>query len=117
MTASLRDAERDWVTRASCRGQDPEMWFPSKSGPNNSQEAQRICLACPVRFECRDDAESRDEPFGIWGGVARKGTALGSPHRKTQYRPEPAPGDERPGVFTASCCIKCGLFWSNNSGP
>jgi hypothetical protein len=68
-----------------------------------------------VRFECRTDADDRNEPFGIWGGVARKGTSLGSPHRNTPY-PTPSPGIEAPGVFTSSQCMRCGQYWAHNAG-
>ena len=116
MTASLRENEREWVTKAACRGHDPNLWYPSRTGPNNSRAAQEICMSCPVRFECRADADSRDEPFGIWGGHPRPGTTLGNPSR-TYTAFQQAPEDEPPGVFTASQCIRCGQFWSNNAGP
>lgn len=117
MTASLRDTDRDWVVKAACRGHDPELWFPTKTGPNSGHEGQKICRTCPVRGECKLDADARNEPFGIWGGKPRKGTALGSPHRKTKYLPEPEPIDEPPGNYAASQCMRCGNYWMNNAGP
>lgn len=118
MTASLRDTDRDWVTKAACRGHDARLWFPEKSGPVTGHEAVEICRGCPVEFECWADAESRNEPFGIWGGEPRKGTTLGSRNRKTKhYDSESLPMLEKPGTYKSSQCISCNQHWQNNSGP
>lgn len=118
MTASLRNTARDWVTKAACRGHDPRLWFPEKTGPNSGHEGQKICSTCPVRGECKLDADSRNEPFGIWGGLPRKGTALGSPHRKTVYYDQESTAMvELPGKYESSQCIRCNKHWMNNAGP
>ena len=63
----------DWYVRAACAQTDPELWQPPKgsSGP----EARRICLGCPSKYECLDDAmeselgRSVGNRTGIWGGL------------------------------------------------
>lgn len=32
--------------------------------------AKQICNICPVLKQCRDDAISRAEPYGVWGGMS-----------------------------------------------
>lgn len=41
---------QNWVVRASCRGLDPEMFFPERG--KVPTEARRVCAACPVHDEC-----------------------------------------------------------------
>jgi WhiB family redox-sensing transcriptional regulator len=70
-----------WVTRAACRGRDPEMWFDGRraaSLPAKSQRrrfnpdaelAKAICESCPVRLECLREAVAAQLPWGIFGGL------------------------------------------------
>ncbi|MCF3962705.1 WhiB family transcriptional regulator [Streptomyces fuscigenes] len=64
----------DWLERASCRGEDPELFFPvggSGSGPTvlQSDEAKTVCAGCPVRRQCLDWAVDAGPVDGIWGGT------------------------------------------------
>mgnify|MGYP001585957220 CR=1 FL=1 len=49
-----------WDSYAACRGMDAELWFPnsytSPTGRYQADQAISICLACPVRRECLDEA-------------------------------------------------------------
>jgi len=59
-----------WQERSSCRGVDPELFFPT-----NDEEAipgKAICGACPVRLACLAFAIERNERFGIWGGLTER---------------------------------------------
>lgn len=68
-----------WMDQASCKGDDPSLWFPEPLRDTSDREKARyaadlvepfrICNMCPVRVECYEDARSRDEVWGIWGGV------------------------------------------------
>lgn len=112
--------ERDWLPHAACRTGDPDRWFPDRAGPHNGRDATAICTTCPVNIQCADDAESRDEPFGIWGGRARHSTRVGSPARRSQYEKRADErirrADDNPGM-TALQCIQCGTRWATNAGP
>jgi hypothetical protein len=63
-----------WMRDAACRGHDPAVFFPGRTGAARTLlvEARRICAACPVVEECRDHAVSRGERFGVWGGLSEK---------------------------------------------
>lgn len=62
----------DWRSRAACRDQDPELFFPvSELGPGASQvaEAKAVCARCPVRVECLRYAVEGGLDHGIFGGT------------------------------------------------
>jgi len=72
--------EPGWQVKGLCGYADPTDWSlnddPSLSGgaieiENRSrhERAKRICMACPVRKACLDDALlNGDMPQGTWGG-------------------------------------------------
>jgi len=62
----LELAERPWAAFASCRGSDPDLFFPG--GDGNPSEAIRICSGCPVREACLEWALETRVRYGIWGG-------------------------------------------------
>lgn len=47
-----------------------DWWFPTEGRVADAKAAAaiEICHGCPVRLECLDDAVSRNEQHGIWGG-------------------------------------------------
>jgi hypothetical protein len=51
---------------AACRGQDPELFFPSKG--DDVRPARAICSGCLVLDPCREWALAH-ELMGIWGGL------------------------------------------------
>ena len=59
-----------WLTRAACRGMDPELFFPERGEP--TEPAKAVCAGCPVRGECLDYALTNVERFGIWGGLSER---------------------------------------------
>lgn len=59
-----------WQERALCAQTDPEAFFPEKGG--STREAKKVCLSCDVRSECLEYALSKDERFGIWGGLSER---------------------------------------------
>jgi len=64
-------ADREWMTRASCRGKRPEIFAPESQGVgqlNLIDEAIAICQHCPVINECRRYADNPKITYGVWGG-------------------------------------------------
>ena len=62
----------DWKTRAACRDEDPELFFPISSvgaGAEQIEEARQVCRRCPVRGRCLEEALDRNEKSGIWGAT------------------------------------------------
>ena len=62
----------DWRHRATCRDEDPELFFPvGTSGPALLQiaAAKTVCRRCPVVTECLTYALEHGEE-GIWGGMS-----------------------------------------------
>ncbi|ASR75926.1 transcriptional regulator WhiB-like [Mycobacterium phage Aziz] len=87
MTATLEDSSNgfDWRTRSVCTAEDFDMSFDSvedliENGmakeeahifcATTVEQAKAVCARCPVISQCRDDAFSRDEEYGVWGGMA-----------------------------------------------
>lgn len=64
------DGVLSWQERALCAQTDPEAFFPEKGG--STREAKKVCLSCDVRSECLEYALSKDERFGIWGGLSER---------------------------------------------
>jgi WhiB family redox-sensing transcriptional regulator len=65
----------DWRERASCRGVDPELFYPvgdAWEGAGNerrAEQAKAVCAACPVQLECLSDAVERGDAFAVLGGT------------------------------------------------
>lgn len=72
VSATLAVMGAEWMTRASCRDYDPDLFFPEQGGNRQNQQAKRVCAKCPVWIECRTMAIQDEEPFGVWGGLSEK---------------------------------------------
>jgi WhiB family transcriptional regulator, redox-sensing transcriptional regulator len=62
----------DWRTRAACRDEDPELFFPvSEIGPGarQTERAKAVCARCPVRAQCLEYALDSGLDHGIFGGT------------------------------------------------
>lgn len=59
-----------WMSDGVCAQTDPEVFFPEKGA--STTPAKRVCLACPVRVECRDYAVENSELRGVWGGTSER---------------------------------------------
>jgi hypothetical protein len=53
MTGLLLDVPGDWRHRARCRGEDPELFFPTGTDEAQVAAAKAVRAACPVLVECR----------------------------------------------------------------
>jgi WhiB family transcriptional regulator, redox-sensing transcriptional regulator len=63
----------DWVHRARCINEDPELFFPiGTTGPAavQTEEAKAVCTACEVRLECLEWALATGQDAGVWGGTS-----------------------------------------------
>jgi WhiB family transcriptional regulator, redox-sensing transcriptional regulator len=73
-------ADEDWKDWASCKGTDPDMWFPAGEGRRHydpevqahTRRAKLICKECPVQRDCLEWAITVDERFGIYGGLTER---------------------------------------------
>ena len=57
-----------WRTNAACRGADPDLFFPDRGDNAAVAQALAVCAGCTVRAECLEEALSRPELLGVWGG-------------------------------------------------
>jgi WhiB family transcriptional regulator, redox-sensing transcriptional regulator len=65
----------DWVQRARCRDEDPELFFPiGSTGPAALQveAAKAICYVCPVRNDCLEWSLATVQDSGVWGGLSEE---------------------------------------------
>lgn len=59
----------EWISRAACRGTDPDTLFVQGAAQNR---AKAICMGCDVRTECLADALDHNVEFGVWGGMTER---------------------------------------------
>jgi WhiB family transcriptional regulator, redox-sensing transcriptional regulator len=62
----------NWRTRAACREEDPDLFFPiGSSGPAlvQAEDAKAVCRACPVQEQCLEWALEKGQDAGVWGGM------------------------------------------------
>jgi WhiB family redox-sensing transcriptional regulator len=65
----------DWVHRARCKDEDPELFFPiGTTGPAATQieQAKAICMQCDVRDQCLEWALATGQDAGVWGGLSEE---------------------------------------------
>ncbi len=65
----------DWRHVASCRDEDPELFFPiGTSGPALLQieQAKAVCRRCPATSECLQWALDSGQDAGVWGGMSEE---------------------------------------------
>jgi hypothetical protein len=61
---------QDRLPQGSCFDHPrPDIWHPVDR--IEMREAKAICESCPIRRQCDQVAETRGEPFGVWGGRYR----------------------------------------------
>ncbi|GLZ34872.1 hypothetical protein Lesp02_70590 [Lentzea sp. NBRC 105346] len=62
----------DWHADSACR-LFPELdWVEAKPGSAQAFACRIVCAACPVRWQCAEDALKRGEPHGISGGLDKQ---------------------------------------------
>ena len=63
----------DWLHRAACLTEDPELFFPvGNTGPALQQieDAKKICQSCAVKDQCLNWALDAGQDHGVWGGMS-----------------------------------------------
>lgn len=63
----------DWRHHATCREEDPELFFPvGNSGPALAQtaKAKLVCNRCEVTSQCLKWALETGQDAGVWGGMS-----------------------------------------------
>jgi WhiB family redox-sensing transcriptional regulator len=76
----------DWVHRARCKDEDPELFFPiGTTGPAATQieQAKAICMQCEVRAQCLEWALATGQDAGVWGGMSEEERRA---HRRARRR-------------------------------
>jgi WhiB family redox-sensing transcriptional regulator len=53
----------DWMNRAACRDEDPELFFSCLS-PVLREKAKAVCASCPVRDTCLESALTEEAAVG-----------------------------------------------------
>lgn len=85
----------EWVQRARCKDEDPELFFPiGTSGPALEQieRARAICLECEVRQQCLEWALATGQDAGVWGGTSEEERKEIRRNRRRQTAHVPALG-------------------------
>lgn len=62
----------DWRERAACKNMDTDMFIVAPWGAptlKRIRAAEAICMACPVRAECLEEALLEGDEFAIRGGL------------------------------------------------
>lgn len=82
MTTTTTDTRRptysaapdpNWRDSASCREQDPDLFFPvshTQGWKTQTKQAKAVCGTCPVRETCLEWALDTGQTTGVWGGLS-----------------------------------------------
>jgi WhiB family redox-sensing transcriptional regulator len=70
--ARLLTEQPEWQEEAVCATVDPDLWHPEKGDAGAAAIAKRLCMDCPVRDQCLQDALDHDERYGVWGGLTAR---------------------------------------------
>lgn len=70
----------DWQRDAACRGMDVEVFYHPPAERRSTkqrriEQAKTICAGCPVLEQCRRQALTTREPYGVWGGLSEEDRA------------------------------------------
>lgn len=66
----LHSEEDEWRKDAACLGLGVEAVGLFYGDKWETESAKALCATCPVREPCLDGAIARNEPEGVWGGLA-----------------------------------------------
>lgn len=62
--------KQTWHEQASCRGLDPDIFYPVTD--EDAESAKDVCTACTVRVSCLEYALAAREVEGVWGGATER---------------------------------------------
>ena len=67
-----------------CHRVDPDLFFAES--PADVERAKALCVGCPLRPTCLEEALARREPWGVWGGeLVMQGVVV--PRKRPRGRP------------------------------
>ncbi len=69
-TAPQPKDEPVWRMLAECNNYDTRVFFPTDGV--GVEVAKKICAECVVRQDCLEEALSRREDHGVWGGTSER---------------------------------------------
>ena len=69
MLSAVAAGDQTWVSKALCRGTDPDALFVRGA---RQRQAAVICRRCPVMTECGAEALNNKVEFGVWGGMTER---------------------------------------------
>ncbi|MFA9444022.1 WhiB family transcriptional regulator [Egicoccus sp. AB-alg6-2] len=75
MGATTIYVSKEWEERASCRSEDPALFFGPAGFESKHDRLQResaakaVCSVCPAMAACREYAVVTGEAYGVWGGL------------------------------------------------
>lgn len=88
MTPWLVGGTIDIDAELPCRQHPADLWFAEL--PEDVEAAKALCLECPIRALCLDQALERSEPWGVWGGqLVQSGVVV--PRKRPRGRPRKNP--------------------------
>jgi WhiB family transcriptional regulator, redox-sensing transcriptional regulator len=64
-----------WLDRARCLDEDPELFFPVGTtglALEQIEVAKAVCVRCSVRAECLQWALDTAQDAGVWGGLSEE---------------------------------------------
>lgn len=88
-----------WRDRATCLGEDPELFFPiGNTGPALFQieEAKAVCRRCEVVDMCLRWAMESGADAGVWGGLSDDERRM-LKRRRARARVRTRPSSRNPG--------------------
>lgn len=65
-----------WLAKAECRGHNPAWFAPPEDVPPSYARGKAVCMRCPVRDACLNDALTKEgrapaeDRAGLWGGMS-----------------------------------------------
>ncbi|MCB1256319.1 MAG: WhiB family transcriptional regulator, partial [Microthrixaceae bacterium] len=81
----------------ACEGLGVKMFFSENF--DDIAAAKSLCIQCPIRERCLDEAVSRGEQYGVWGGqLFEAGRIVIAKRRRGRPAKIPRPGDSLPEV-------------------
>ncbi|WP_441251468.1 WhiB family transcriptional regulator [Kitasatospora sp. McL0602] len=93
------------LSAAICTQVEPDVFFPEQEDAAGERVAKEICGFCPVRSACLALAISRNEEFGIFGGLTPQERRELYPVRRSVDRAavEPTPAPTEPKREPVTC--------------
>jgi len=61
-----------WYLDGACRGLQLAVFYPDPDNEADVARALEVCAGCAVRDACLDQALTRRETTGIWGGTTER---------------------------------------------